>query len=123
MIGISGTSDPANDYLNLEEDKYGVGRIRSREKFFKTFGIHPSNRTIEGDLCEFVKGYPDPDISMNAFFKRFLRYDNMGVDYSRIFYHHKTPERRQTTVDEEELASLQLRLQEMLANRTNTTNS
>ena len=118
MIGISGTSDPAPDFLHLEEERYGLGRIRSRELFFDIFGIHPSTKTIERDLCEFVQAsrIPGAPMCMHANFKRFLRYDKMGIDYSRITYRYKPfkLEKKITKIDDKELASLQARLLEML---------
>jgi hypothetical protein len=123
LIGISGTSDPARDFLHLEEERYGLGRIRSREQFFNIFGIHPGTKTIEENLCQFVQGFPTPGAwgSMHVNFKRFLRYDKMGIDYSRITYRHKTPEKHITKIDEKELASLQARLREMMGKpHTNT---
>ncbi|VEU33507.1 unnamed protein product [Pseudo-nitzschia multistriata] len=107
LIGISGTSDPAPDYLHLEEERYGLGRIRSREQFFNTFGIHPETMKIEEDLCSFVD-------SMHTKFKPFLRYDKMGIDYSRITYQHKTPVRNPIQIDEEELLRLQAKLREQI---------
>ena len=116
MIGISGTSgDHSREYLHLEEERYGLGQIRSREQYFNTFGIHPNTRTIEGGLCAFVEGFPSEGApgSMHALFSPFLRYDNMGIDYSRITYRHITPPKTiPTHIDEKELASLQAILQE-----------
>ena len=51
---------------------------------------------------------------MHVQFSPFLRYDNMGIDYSRITYRHKTPQKTITHIDEKELASLQAILQERL---------
>lgn len=47
LIGICGTSNPPPDYFHLEEERYGLGRIRSQQQFFDTFGIHPETKTIE----------------------------------------------------------------------------
>ena len=114
LIGISGTTDPPSDYLHLEEERYGTGHVRSRKLFFDVFGIHPNNRTIEKNLCDFVQGRPASGAprSMHTTFKPFLRYDKMGIDYSRISYRHKTPEKVITKVDQDELASLQKKLRE-----------
>lgn len=58
---------------------------------------------------------------MHVKFKPFLRYDKMGIDYSRITYRHKTPEKDITEIDEKELAIDQARLLEMMAKQhTNT---
>ena len=119
LIGISGTSDPARDYLHLEEERYGLGQIRSREKFFDTFGINPKTRTIEGGLCRFVQGvhFAGAPQSMHVKFSPFLRYDNMGIDYTRITYRHKTPDKKTPHVDEKELAALQTILRDTIKER------
>mmetsp|Transcript_254 Transcript_254/g.614 ORF Transcript_254/g.614 Transcript_254/m.614 type:complete len:632 (+) Transcript_254:64-1959(+) len=108
LVGISGTSDPAPDYSHLEEERYGLGRIRSREQFFNTFGIHPQTKTIEDGLCSFVEGIPKDGAptSMHTNFKPFLRYDKMGIDYSRIQFQHKAPQSSLTSVSKDELEAL-----------------
>jgi hypothetical protein len=108
LVGISGTTDPTLDYLHLDEEKYGLGQVRSRGKFFELFGIHPNSRTIEGGLCNFVQGTNtiDASTSMHVKFTPFLRYDHMGIDYSRIKYRHTTPHLSETTISEEELVYL-----------------
>ena len=111
LIGISGTSSPSTqDYFNFEEEKYGLGKVRTREKFFETFGIHTATRTIEEGLCNFVQGTLGITSSMHVLFSPFLRYDRMGIDYSRIDYHYKTPSRSDTHVSQEELEYLRERL-------------
>jgi hypothetical protein len=52
---------------------------------------------------------------MHVKFKPFLRYDKMGVDYSRITYRHKTLEKHITEIDEKQLEIDQARLLEMLS--------
>jgi len=116
LIGISGTSDPAIDYLHLEEERYGLGHARSRHLFFDLFGIHPSNNTIEKNLCEFVRGsaaLPGAPGSMHHLFKDFLRYDKMGIDYSRIRYRYRYKEKHETEIDKKELAALQESLRQL----------
>ncbi len=115
MIGISGTRDPPGDYFRLEEERYGLGKVRSREQFFDIVGIHPANETNERGLCEFAQGWPRVEGSMHDIFGSFLRYDKMGIDYSRISYRHKTPKKREDTIiDEKELALLQERLSDLM---------
>lgn len=114
MIGISGTHDPPLPYFDLEEERYGLGRIRSREQFFATFGIDPVLMTTEKDLCIYVRGNGDPSNSMHSHFTKSLRYDKMGIDYSRITYHHKRGDHSETVVDAEELETLQARLKELM---------
>jgi hypothetical protein len=70
-----------DDYLHVDEDKYGVGMIRSRDTYFRVFGIHPEGGGFVDDinqLCLFVQN------KMHPAFTRFLRPDGMGIDYARI---------------------------------------
>jgi Glycosyltransferase (GlcNAc) len=103
LIGVAGTTSPALDYDHFEEDKYGIGMVRSQRQFFETFGIHPEKREIERDLCDFVQGSFGAETSMHAIFSPFLRYDHMGIDYSRITHRHMTRDRSDTPVDDKEL--------------------
>ena len=123
LIGISGTSDPPLDYLHLEEERYGLGHVRSRDLFFDVFGIYPKNNTFEKNLCGFVRGGGDigASMSMHSRFKHFLRYDKMGVDYSRISFRYRYTAEPPTKIDERELALLQARLKELLEESKNST--
>lgn len=116
LVGISGTTDPSHDYVNIEEERYGLGRVRSRGHFFDTFGIHPETTTIEEDLCKFVQGVPVQGAprSMHARFTPFLRYDKMGIDYSRITYRHKTLKKTAPTpIDMGQLSALRAQLRNL----------
>jgi hypothetical protein len=66
----------------VEEKKYGLGNVRTTEKFFKTFGIHTETQTVEDNLCRFV-GKP-----MMTVFKPHLRENGMGIDYSKITFEY-----------------------------------
>ena len=124
MIGISGTRDRPKDYFHLEEERYGLGQVRSREQFFDIVGIHPASEGNEGGLCQFVRGWPRVEGSMHGLFLPFLRFDKMGIDYSRLTYRHKTPEGpKDSVVDEKQLAALQAQLSKLVpeANYTNST--
>jgi hypothetical protein len=119
LIGISGTTSPTHDYFTFEEEKYGLGRVRTREKFFETFGIHTTTRTIEDGLCDFVQGTLGITSSMHVHFSPLLRYDKMGIDYSRIDYHFKTPDRSDTRVSQKELEYLRERLRQGKESKAN----
>jgi hypothetical protein len=67
-------------YFDKEEDKYGMGHIRSREEYFLHFGIHPESGTVENQLCSFVQK------DMHLLFTQYLRPDGIGIDYSKIEY-------------------------------------
>lgn len=74
---------PTNEtFFDVEEKKYGLGNVRTTEKFFKTFGIHTETQTVEDNLCRFV-GKP----MMNEF-QPHLRANGMGIDYSKITYEY-----------------------------------
>jgi len=72
-------------YHRDEEEKYGLGTVRSTEKFFKVFGIHTKSQTVEKHLCQFV-GKPMMRVFMPA-----LRDNHMGLDYSKINYEFVDP--------------------------------
>ena len=45
---------PKNEWPQDEQEKYGLGRVRTTQEFFDTFGIHVHNQTVEHHLCRFV---------------------------------------------------------------------
>ncbi|KAL3795031.1 hypothetical protein HJC23_006352 [Cyclotella cryptica] len=69
-----------------EEDKYGLGGVRTPELFYDTFGIDVRNKVTEHHLCSFVETG-----RMHNEFTKFLRPDGMGIDYSKITYRFKDP--------------------------------
>eukprot|EP00957_Ditylum_brightwellii_P166361 12664644-Ditylum_brightwellii.AAC.1 len=71
--------DP-NLWDHTDEKKYGIGKVRTTQKFFDTFGIHTKTQTVEGHLCRFV-GRP-----MQNKFIPALRTNGMGIDYDKIDY-------------------------------------
>lgn len=69
-----------------EEDMYGLGGVRTPEKFYETFGIDVVNKKTEHHLCKFVdKG------GMHKQFQPLVRPDGMGVDYGKITYRFTDP--------------------------------
>ena len=77
---------PTTEWDHIEEDKYGLGGVRTPEKFYETFGIDVVKKTTEHHLCTFVdKG------AMHREFQKLLRSDGMGVDYGKITYRFKDP--------------------------------
>jgi len=85
LNGIIGMGDPLDTYDHSEEEKYSLGWIRNKEKFFRTFGIHTETQTVEHHLCQFV-GQP-----MQRLFLRAMRSDLMGLDYDQITFEWKDP--------------------------------
>ncbi|KAL7487942.1 hypothetical protein ACHAW6_013524 [Cyclotella cf. meneghiniana] len=69
-----------------EEEKYGLGGVRTPELFYDTFGIDVKNKVTEHHLCSFVETG-----KMHNEFTKFLRPDGMGIDYSKITYRFKDP--------------------------------
>jgi len=68
----------------LQEDIYGLGAVRTPEKFYETFGIDVLKKKAQPHLCRFVA-----DGKMHRQFIPKLRSDGMGIDYSTIKYKHK----------------------------------
>mmetsp|Transcript_15517 Transcript_15517/g.20214 ORF Transcript_15517/g.20214 Transcript_15517/m.20214 type:complete len:501 (-) Transcript_15517:54-1556(-) len=84
LLGIIGMNRVGTDpraWNHAEETKYGLGKVRSKEKFFETFGIHTETQTVEHHLCRFVQTG-----QMHIMFKKLMRRDGMGVDYSKVTY-------------------------------------
>lgn len=68
-----------------EENIYGIGKVRTPEKFYETFGIDVVKKTTvrEPKLCGFVEMG-----QMHREFIPMLRSDGMGIDYDKIHYKH-----------------------------------
>ncbi len=69
----------------IEERNYGIGKIRTIQKFMETFGINLQDHTVEEHLCRFV------GVAMNTMFQKHIRKDAMGIDYDKIKYKFKDP--------------------------------
>lgn len=69
-----------------EEEKYGLGGVRTPELFYDTFGIDVVKKKTEHNLCMFVESG-----NMHNRFTKFIRPDGMGIDYSRIDYKFHDP--------------------------------
>lgn len=76
-----------NDFYHEDEQKYGLGKLRTPEKFYRTFGIHLNTQTVEHHLCSFV-GKPMREVLSPA-----LRENRMGLDYSKITYEFVDPKK------------------------------
>lgn len=71
---------------HTEEERYGIGAVRTPERFYGLFGIDVVKKKTEGHLCLFVeKG------KMHNMFTTQLRKDGMGIDYSGIDFQWKDP--------------------------------
>jgi len=79
------SQEEAIKWNHVEEKKYGIGKVRTVEKFLKTFGINIYTREVEHHLCQFV-GKP-----MNSMFIPHLRKNGMGIDYDTIDFEFKNP--------------------------------
>jgi hypothetical protein len=72
------TDIPPNDWDHSEEQRYGLGTVRSPELFYKLFLIDTKNRKST-QLCPFVKSG-----KMHINFQPYLRKDGRGIDYSHL---------------------------------------
>ena len=72
---------------HTEEDRYGMGGVRTPEKFYDIFGIDVVHKTVQGHLCMFVHDGG----RMHKEFSPRLRSDGMGIDYSGINFHWVDP--------------------------------
>lgn len=87
LNGIIGMSyDSTKEWVRSDEKKYGIGKVRSLQKFFDTFGIHLETRTVEDKLCQFVGK------NMQRLWIPHLRKDRMGINYDDIRFKFRNPE-------------------------------
>lgn len=77
----------SSEWDHTEEQRYGIGNVRTPEKFYHTFGIHVLDKEIEKHLCSFV----DEGGRMHQQFTPHLRADGMGIEYSEISFQFKDP--------------------------------
>lgn len=88
IVHMTPEVDPTS-WDHTDENVYGIGGVRTPEKFYQTFGIDVKKKTTEDKLCKFVDGEYGP---MQTKFKPFLRKDGMGIDYSEIKFRWRDPE-------------------------------
>ena len=69
--------DPAT-YDHAEMARYGLGKIRPLEQFYKLFLINRMER-IATKLCPFVRSG-----TMHRDFQKHLRPDGLGIDYTKL---------------------------------------
>jgi len=86
IVHMNPEVDPS-EWDHVDIDRYGLGGVRTPEKFYHTFGIDVIKKKTQGHLCEFVmKG-----AEMHKMFTPNLRKDGMGIDYSNIDYQWVDP--------------------------------
>mmetsp|Transcript_798 Transcript_798/g.1750 ORF Transcript_798/g.1750 Transcript_798/m.1750 type:complete len:665 (-) Transcript_798:112-2106(-) len=88
LLGIVRMNPEVNvkEWDHTEEDRYGLGGVRTPEKFYRTFGIDVIHKKTEHHLCKFVQ----PG-QMHKEFMKHLRWDGMGINYNEITYQFKDP--------------------------------
>ncbi len=82
IVHMNPEKDPS-EWDHSEEAFYGLGQVRSPEKFYETFGIDVVEKKTAKNLCNFVEGG-----KMHRQFQPKLRSDGMGIDYNQIQYKH-----------------------------------
>lgn len=80
IVHMNPEVDPS-DWDHKEEDRYGLGGVRTPEQFYETFGIDVVKKQVQGHLCKFVS---EGGGRMHKEFAGHLREDGMGIDYSTI---------------------------------------
>jgi hypothetical protein len=86
ILNMNPSSIKDDEWLHLDEDFYGLGKVRTTQKFFDTFGIDTKKQHVQGHLCRFVGK------NMQAKWKPHLRKDTMGINYDEIDYKFKDPD-------------------------------
>jgi len=85
VVHMNPEVDP-KDWDHSEEERYGLGGVRTPELFYDVFGIDVVNKMTELHLCEFVETG-----KMHNDFTKFIRPDGMGIDYGKITYRFRDP--------------------------------
>ena len=85
IVHMNPEIDP-KEWDHTEEEKYGLGGVRTPELFYETFGIDVVHKRAEHHLCKFVETG-----KMHKKFTKALRKDGMGIDYDKIDYKFKDP--------------------------------
>ena len=88
VVHMNPEVDPA-EWDHTEEDRYGLGGVRSPEKFYELFGIDVINKATQKHLCMFVE-----EGKKHNMFSRALRQDGMGIDYSGVDFRWRDPNHR-----------------------------
>jgi len=83
IVKMNPEVDVAN-WDHTDEDIYGLGGVRTTEKFYETFGIDVVEKKID-NLCPFVDGQQTGGL-MHKMFTPHIRKDGMGIDYSKISF-------------------------------------
>jgi hypothetical protein len=86
IVHMNPEVDPST-WDHTEEDKYGLGGVRTPEQFYSYFGIDVVKKTCEGNLCMFVQY----EARMHKLWAKLLREDGMGIDYSTVDFHWVNP--------------------------------
>lgn len=90
LLGIVHMNPEVDSSLwdHTEEDVYGIGRVRTPEKFYELFGIDVVKKTTEGHLCRYVAMLGG---KMHRDLTKLLRDDGMGIDLSKTDFRWKDP--------------------------------
>ena len=84
IIGM-GDDEDKDTYFKTDEHLYSLGHARTKEKFFRLYGIHTETKTVENHLCTFV-GKP-----MMKTFKPHLRKNGMGINFDEFDFEFVDP--------------------------------
>jgi len=81
LLGIVHMNPEVNsdEWSHSEEDRYGIGNVRTPEKFYSLFGVDVVEKKTIPNLCKFVDGG-----TMHRKFMKYLSSDGMGINYSTI---------------------------------------
>ncbi|KAL3935406.1 MAG: hypothetical protein SGBAC_009067 [Bacillariaceae sp.] len=71
------TNDNGGHVFPKEMKEYGVGKVRSVDRYYEIFGYHRDTQSMESNMCMFVTTQ-----AMNKKFIPALRPNTMGLDYS-----------------------------------------
>ena len=87
IVHLNPELDPSS-WDHRDEHVFGLGGVRTPEKFFETFGIDVNEQKREDNMCTWVN---TDENSMHSMFTPHLRADGMGIDYDKISFKFKDP--------------------------------
>ena len=87
-----------DEWNQNDKNIYGLGGVRSPEKFYETYGIDIEGKETQGHMCRWVDNGKED--GMHMMFTPYLREDGMGIDYERITYKFTDPDPGESNDDE-----------------------
>jgi len=86
ILNMNPSSIKEDEWMHDDIEFYGLGKVRTTQKFFETFGIDTETQKTQDHLCRFV------GINMQKAWKPHLRENTMGINYDEISFKFQDPD-------------------------------